>query len=57
MYYVTPSEEELTKRFNPDLRRRHEENKDQRQKDFDSWLQQLKEHSKSDKPSTLHNLA
>ncbi|KAI1928514.1 Assembly factor cbp4 [Ophidiomyces ophidiicola] len=48
--YIRPSEEELFKRFNPDLQRRNLENRDRRQKEFDDFVTQLKEYSKSDKP-------
>ncbi|KAI5303672.1 assembly factor cbp4, partial [Ascosphaera atra] len=36
-------------KFNPELQRRHLELKEQRQKDFEEFVQQMKEHSKSDK--------
>ncbi|KAI2084916.1 Assembly factor cbp4 [Ophidiomyces ophidiicola] len=49
--YIRPSEEELFKRFNPDLQKRNLENRDRRQKEFDDFVTQLKEYSKSDKPS------
>ncbi|KAI5303236.1 hypothetical protein KEM56_007764 [Ascosphaera pollenicola] len=47
--YVRPTEEELFQKFNPELQRRNLELKEQRQKDFDAFVTQLKEHSKSDK--------
>lgn len=50
--YVTPTEEEIRKRYNPDLRRRSEENRAQREQEFDDFVTKLKEYSKSDKPST-----
>lgn len=49
--YVTPTEEELFKRYNPDLQRRSLENRQARQQDFDTFTSRLKEYSKSDKPS------
>ncbi|CAG9940721.1 unnamed protein product [Clonostachys rosea f. rosea IK726] len=48
--YVTPTEEEIRKRYNPDLRRRSEENRAQREQEFDDFVTKLKEYSKSDKP-------
>jgi len=50
MYYVTPAEGELFKRFNPELQKRNLEMRDQRLKDYEHFLSQLKEYSKSDKP-------
>jgi hypothetical protein len=47
---VTPSEGEVFKRFNPDLQKRNLELRDQRTKDYEIFLSQLKEYSKSDKP-------
>ncbi|KAF2430347.1 CBP4-domain-containing protein [Tothia fuscella] len=48
--WVTPTEEELFKRYNPELQRRSLENRVQKQQDFDNFVGQLKEYSKSDKP-------
>ncbi|KAL2410837.1 hypothetical protein ABEF95_012603 [Exophiala dermatitidis] len=50
MYYVTPSEGELFKKFNPELQKRNLELRDQRQQNYQEFLDQLKEYSKSDKP-------
>jgi len=50
VYYVTPTEEELFKRYNPDLQRRSLENRIGKQQDFDDFVCKLKEYSKSDKP-------
>ncbi|KAK3713815.1 Assembly factor cbp4 [Vermiconidia calcicola] len=50
IYYVTPSEEELFLRYNPDLQRRSLENRQQKQEDFDNFVNRLKDYSKSDKP-------
>ncbi|KAI5288597.1 assembly factor cbp4 [Ascosphaera acerosa] len=47
--YVRPTEEELFQKFNPDLQKRNLELREQRQKDFDDFVAQLKEHSKTDK--------
>ncbi|MCJ1408284.1 assembly factor cbp4 [Ptychographa xylographoides] len=48
--YVTPTEEELFKRYNPELQKRSLENRQQKQEDFDSFVSKLKEYSKSNKP-------
>ncbi|KAI9783209.1 MAG: assembly factor cbp4 [Geoglossum umbratile] len=50
VYYVSPSEEELFKRYNPDLQKRSLQNREKRQEEFDNFVTQLKEYSKSDKP-------
>ncbi|PNS14062.1 hypothetical protein CAC42_6575 [Sphaceloma murrayae] len=50
VYYVTPSEEELFLRYNPELQRRSLENRKERQEDFDQFVTRLKQYSKSDKP-------
>ncbi|TID19656.1 CBP4-domain-containing protein [Venturia nashicola] len=50
VYYVSPTEEELFKRYNPDLQRRSLENRLSKQQDFDKFVTNLKEYSKSDKP-------
>ncbi|EXJ86443.1 hypothetical protein A1O3_03394 [Capronia epimyces CBS 606.96] len=47
---VTPSEGEIFSKFNPDLQKRNLELRDQRQQNYQEFLDQLKEHSKSDKP-------
>jgi hypothetical protein len=51
IYYVTPTEAELFSRYNPDLQRRSLENRAGKQEDFNKFVAQLKEYSKSDKPS------
>jgi DNA polymerase III alpha subunit (gram-positive type) len=51
VYYVTPSEEEIFKRYNPELQRRSLEGRVQRQEEFDHFVKHLKEYSKSDKHS------
>ncbi|KAF2404405.1 CBP4-domain-containing protein [Trichodelitschia bisporula] len=48
--WVSPTEEELVKKYNPDLQRRSRENREQRQQEFDDFVTRLKEYSKSDKP-------
>lgn len=50
IYWVTPAEEELIKRYNPDLQRRSLENRQGKQQDFDSFVAKLKDYSRSDKP-------
>lgn len=49
--YVQPTEEELFKRYNPDLQKKSLANREQRQKEFDVFVTKLKEQSKSDKSS------
>lgn len=56
-YYVTPTEEELFKKYNPDLQKKSLANREQKQKDFDDFVCKLKEYSKSDKSSTYHRVA
>ncbi|KAI4749285.1 hypothetical protein E4T50_00425 [Aureobasidium sp. EXF-12298] len=50
IYYVTPTEEELFMRYNPELQRRSLENRKEKQENFNEWVAQLKKHSKSDLP-------
>ncbi|KAK2761526.1 assembly factor cbp4 [Emmonsiellopsis sp. PD_33] len=47
--YIRPTDEELFKRFNPDLQKRNLETREKRQQDFDNFVTELKEHAKSDK--------
>ena len=63
IYYVTPTEEELFMRYNPELQRRSLERRKEKQEDFDQFVGRLKQYSKSDKPGKvfpfltfLHNL-
>ncbi|KAF2116588.1 hypothetical protein BDV96DRAFT_572461 [Lophiotrema nucula] len=51
--YVSPTEEELIAKYNPDLqkRARDPELRYQKQKEFDDFVCRLKEASKSKKPS------
>ncbi|KAI9163362.1 Assembly factor cbp-4 [Paramyrothecium foliicola] len=51
-YWLTPTEEELRSRYNPDLRKKSEdlELREERQQEFDDFVTRLKEYSKSDKP-------
>ncbi|OBT64100.1 hypothetical protein VE03_06267 [Pseudogymnoascus sp. 23342-1-I1] len=48
--WLTPTEEELFARYNPELQRRSLENREQKQEEFDNFVRRLKEYSKSDKP-------
>lgn len=48
---LRPSDEELVKRYNPDLRKRSEEQGDKKAQEFDDYVIKLKEWSKSDKSS------
>jgi hypothetical protein len=54
IYYISPTEEELFLKYNPDLQKRSLENRIGRQEDFDNFVGKLKEYSKSDKPSMPH---
>lgn len=49
MYYVTPTEEALFQRYNPELQKRSLENRVGKQQDFEDFVGKLKEYSKSDK--------
>jgi hypothetical protein len=53
IYYVSPTEEELFLKYNPELQKRSLENRREKQEDFDNFVNKLKVYSKSDKPSTL----
>ncbi|KLU83292.1 assembly factor CBP4 [Magnaporthiopsis poae ATCC 64411] len=46
---ITPTEEELFKKYNPDLQKRSLETRQERQKEYDDFVTKLKEYSKSDK--------
>lgn len=48
--YVSPTEEALFQRYNPELQKRSLENRIGKQQDFDQFVGKLKEYSKSDKP-------
>lgn len=50
IYYVTPTEEELFLRYNPELQRRSLERRQEKQEDFDNFVGRLKEYSRSEKP-------
>ncbi|KAK3394067.1 hypothetical protein B0H63DRAFT_459882 [Podospora didyma] len=50
VYWVMPTDEELFKKYNPELQKRSLEGRYERQKEFDDFVVKLKEASKSDKP-------
>ncbi|KAL2217009.1 hypothetical protein M432DRAFT_468162 [Thermoascus aurantiacus ATCC 26904] len=47
--YIRPTDEELFKRYNPELQKRSLEERERRQQEFDDYVNKLKEWSKSDK--------
>ncbi|KAK3939433.1 assembly factor CBP4 [Diplogelasinospora grovesii] len=49
-YWLTPTDEELFQKYNPELQKRSLERRYERQKEFDDFVGKLKEYSKSDKP-------
>lgn len=51
VYWLSPTEEELFLKYNPDLQKRSLENRIGKQQDFDNFVGKLKEYSKSDRPS------
>lgn len=51
MEWIRPTDEELRKRYNPELRQRSEAQGDRRAQEFDDYVSKLKEWSKSDKSS------
>ncbi|KAI0173652.1 CBP4-domain-containing protein [Hypoxylon sp. FL1284] len=48
--WVQPTDEELFKKYNPELQKKSLERRYEKQKDFDDFVSQLKQYSKSDKP-------
>jgi len=50
VYYVMPSEEELFKKYNPELQKKSIEERPRRLKDHQEFVEKLIEYSKSDKP-------
>ncbi|KAF2737513.1 CBP4-domain-containing protein [Polyplosphaeria fusca] len=48
--YVTPTAEEIRAKYNPELRERAEREGPLREAEFDAFVNELKEASKSDKP-------
>lgn len=49
--YVQPSEEELFKRYNPELQKRSLEGRDERLREANEFIDRLKEYSRDDRPS------
>ena len=49
VYSVVPTEEEIFKRYNPDLQKKSLANRFEKQKAFDDYVAMLKKYSKSDK--------
>lgn len=49
---LMPTEDELRSRYNPELLKKSTEERDERQEEFDVFVNRLKEYSRSDKPST-----
>jgi hypothetical protein len=56
VYWLSPTEEELFLKYNPDLQKRSLENRIGKQQDFDNFVGKLKEYSKSDRPSMFPGL-
>ncbi|KAF2017424.1 CBP4-domain-containing protein [Aaosphaeria arxii CBS 175.79] len=50
VYYISPTEEEIFKKYNPELQKRALANREVRQQEFDSFVNHLKEASRSEKP-------
>ncbi|KAI3330682.1 CBP4-domain-containing protein [Ustulina deusta] len=48
--WIQPTDEELFKKYNPELQKKSLERRYERQKEFDDFVMQLREYSKSDKP-------
>ncbi|KAK0729976.1 assembly factor CBP4 [Lasiosphaeris hirsuta] len=48
--WVSPTDEELVKKYNPELQKRSREGRYEREKEFDDFVMRLKEYSKSNKP-------
>ncbi|KAJ2902783.1 uncharacterized protein MKZ38_000137 [Zalerion maritima] len=49
VWKVTPTEEEMFQRFSPELQKKSLEGRYDKQKQFDDYVEKLKEYSKSDK--------
>ncbi|KAM0816243.1 putative Cytochrome b mRNA-processing protein 4 [Seiridium cardinale] len=50
VFWVQPTDEELFKRYNPDLQKKSLERRFEKQQEFDDFVNQLKDFSKSDRP-------
>lgn len=48
--YLMPTDEELFKKYNPELQKRSLERREERLAEFDEWLANLKRQSKINKP-------
>lgn len=51
IYYVTPTEEELFLKYNPELQRRSLERRKEKQEEFDHFVTNLKKYSGTDRHS------
>ncbi|KAK5663233.1 hypothetical protein OQA88_6651 [Cercophora sp. LCS_1] len=51
--WVTPTDEQLFKKYNPELQKRSLEQRHEREKEFDDFVTKLKEQSRSSKPIWL----
>lgn len=49
--YVMPTDEELFKKYNPELQKRSLERRAERQQEINDWVENLKRQSRSKKPS------
>jgi len=49
--WVSPTDEELFQKYSPELKKKSLERRLEREKEFDDFVEKLKEYSKSDKPS------
>ncbi|KAG6205687.1 hypothetical protein E4U35_002425 [Claviceps purpurea] len=47
---LVPTEDELRSRYNPELLKKSTDERDERQEEFDVFVNRLKEYSRSDKP-------
>lgn len=52
--WISPSEEEIRAKYNPELRQRSIDGKAAREAEFNEFVLKLKEYSKSDKPSAFN---
>ncbi|ODA78595.1 hypothetical protein RJ55_05977 [Drechmeria coniospora] len=49
-YWLTPTEEQLRARYNPELLQRSIEGREEKEQEFDEFVTRLKAYAKSDKP-------
>ena len=54
MMWVSPTEEELFKRYSPELQKKVLKERPQREREMQAFADQMREYSKSDRPSTSH---